>query len=97
MKQIINSTKFELGQVVATCGVQKKMDENFYFSVAVRKCLDRHYQCDWGDLCKEDKASNEKALKGGARLFSAYEINPKIWIITEWDRSVTTILLPEEY
>jgi len=62
--------------------------------------LARHSQGDWGDLCDEDIELNNQALKDGARLFSVYEIEPegfKVWVITEWDRSATTLLLPREY
>ena len=61
--------------------------------------LKRHTRCDWGELSEQDKASNNSALNGSGRLFSAYikEGLDKIWIITEWDRSVTTILFPDEY
>lgn len=63
--------------------------------------LNRHLTGDWGDICDEDKLSNEQALQYGERLFSAYEIDAgdqkKLWIITERDRSVTTMLLPSEY
>jgi len=71
---------------------------------AIQRCLDRHRNGDWGDLCDEDKAMNNESLiieKSGGwadRLFSSYETEfGKIYIITEHDRSVTTILLPEEY
>jgi hypothetical protein len=59
----------------------------------------RHVRGDWGTLDPEDWNSNERALKGEGRLFSAYLSiqNIKFWIITECDRSVTTILLPEDY
>jgi hypothetical protein len=61
--------------------------------------LARHAQGDWGDLEQDDKAENESAPKDGLRLLSAYQLadGTKIWVITEADRSVTTILLPEEY
>ena len=61
--------------------------------------LSRHLRGDWGDLCQEDKAENELSLKHGFRLLSSYPItdNDTIWIITEADRSVTTLLLPSEY
>ena len=57
------------------------------------------HQGDWGNVDDEDKQSNELSLKDGSRLVSAYEAKglPKIWIITEGDRSATTILFPEEY
>ena len=53
----------------------------------------------WGDLCDEDKAMNDDAVKLGGRVFSAYRLRDckKIWVITEADRSSTTVLLPEEY
>ncbi len=59
----------------------------------------RHLQCDWGDCCEDDAAENELSLKEGFRLFSVYHDRNgvKFWIITEADRSVTTILLPEDY
>jgi hypothetical protein len=59
----------------------------------------RHLHGDWGDLPPEDLQENERALQVGSRLFSAYRTrtNEKVWVITEWDRSVTTLLLPEEY
>ena len=61
--------------------------------------LKRHVSGDWGDLCPEDIHENEFSLKQGFRLFSAYILptGVKIWIITEHDRSSTTVLLPEEY
>ena len=62
----------------------------------------RHLKGDWGDLAEEDKSENDLAVKAGdLRIFSAYETNiedaGKIWIITEADRSATTILLPSDY
>lgn len=65
---------------------------------ALRTCLLRHWTGDWGDVDAEDKASNDADVDGEGRLLSAYHIEgEKIWIITEWDRSMTTILLPDEY
>jgi hypothetical protein len=61
--------------------------------------LGRHLSGDWGDLDAHDRRENERALKTGARLFSSYAVGPqnKLWIITEADRSSTTILLPSDY
>jgi hypothetical protein len=60
--------------------------------------LGRHVRGDWGDLDDEDKQRNDEALTLGSRIFSAYLVKGvKFWVITEADRSVTTILLPEEY
>jgi hypothetical protein len=96
--------KFLPGRVVATPGALNTLDR---FNVSYLELLGRHLSGDWGDLCDEDKASNEAALTSGeARLFSAYtlrrsvegaEETERIWLITEWDRSVTTALLPSEY
>lgn len=62
--------------------------------------LYRHLHGDWGDLSDNDRRQNDAALKSGEdRLFSSYQVTRdlKLWIITEWDRSVTTLLLPSEY
>jgi hypothetical protein len=60
--------------------------------------LARHVNCDWGDVCMEDAAENDLAVKDGNRLLSCYKFNAgRVWIITEWDRSSTTFLQPEEY
>ena len=93
------TSKFPLGEVVMTRGVNDEIAENAPFSKFVLNSLNRHAQCDWGDLGREDMASNNSALENEGRLFSAYieEGLKKIWIITEWDRSVTTILFPDEY
>ena len=84
-----------LGKVVATPGALKLLSE-------VGKCsfdlLARHATGDWGNLCSFDQRQNEIALRDGYRVFSAYDITAgRVWIITEADRSITTILLPEEY
>ncbi len=75
------------------------MKEYPHFAKFVNESLRRHMKGDWGDLDKEDKQENELSLKEGYRLFSAYEATclPKIWIITEADRSATTVLFPSEY
>lgn len=60
--------------------------------------LARHASGDWGDLCASDRCENGLALRHGRRVLSSYAVgNDRIWVITEADRSVTTILLPEEY
>ena len=92
--------KFELGQIVCTMGVSQAMEDNLKFVKFIQKSLARHINCDWGDMCEEDKESNNSAVANGDdRIFSAYNYKNgvKVWIITEWDRSVTTILFPEEY
>jgi len=91
--------KFPMGHKVLTAGVMDKASSDEAFARFVRKSLERHSQGDWGNLSAEDTAENEYALGKQLRLFSAYEHNglPKIWIITEADRSVTTVLFPDEY
>ena len=61
--------------------------------------LHRHQSCDWGDVDQDDKRSNDRALANGGRLLSVYHTRTgvKLWVITEWDRSATTVLLPSEY
>ncbi len=94
----IVGSKFPGGQLVVTPGILERMEDDDQFRIAVNKSLDRHYNGDWGDMSEDDKKENDLAVKeGNLRIFSAYELNPKIWIITEADRSVTTVLFPEEY
>ena len=62
------------------------------------RCLERHANQDWGDLCEEDKRENDLSVKQGRRVLSCYELRgDKLWIITEADRSVTTLLTQDEY
>jgi hypothetical protein len=64
----------------------------------VLTALRRHASGDWGDLCPEDTLANETALNEGGRLFSAYgQGEERFWVITEVDRSLTSVLLPEDY
>ena len=88
------TAKFSLGQTVATPDALASIPDD-----EIQIALSRHVQGDWGELDKEDCDSNERALKDGGRLFSRYVSNQKtpFWIITEWDRSVTTVLLPQDY
>lgn len=87
---------FPLGRVVATPGATDAIGGDMLTAAML---LDRHVGGDWGDICEEDKEENDKALEVGNRIMSVYtlENGTKVWIITEWDRSVTTLLLPEEY
>jgi hypothetical protein len=93
------AVQFPLGQTVLTRGVNNMVAENTAFAKLVTESLVRHATGDWGDLSVEDKEENDSSLKEGLRLLSAYEKEglPKIWIITEADRSATTVLLPDEY
>jgi len=100
---VINAV-FSTGQIVATREVYDLACQNPDFAKFVQKSLNRHVKGDWGDVDEEDKLTNDQSLKQGTRLLSAYndERFPKygvatIWIITEADRSTTTILFPDEY
>ena len=97
--------RFRLGQTVATPAALEAIQQA---GQSPAEFLDRHVRGDWGDVCPEDAHTNEEALGIGARIFSAYLLQPptgeggtlapaKVWLITEADRSVTTLLLPEEY
>lgn len=89
---------FKLGKLVMTRGIYSKIKENVDFAVGVLDAFERYQCCDWGDLSESDQAENEQALKDGERILALYNIgSDKIYIITEWDRSVTTILFPYEY
>ena len=91
--------KFKPGQLVMTRGVNDLVANNEEFAKHVLLSIKRHLAGDWGDVCDEDRAANESALKEGERLFSVYKKEgfPTIWVITEWDRSSTTTLFPDEY
>ena len=86
--------RFPLGQTVATRTALAALS-----SLDIAGALYRHQHGDWGDVGREDWQANERALKQGERLLSVYKTaeGTKFWIITEWDRSLTTILLPEDY
>lgn len=85
---------FELGQIVITDNALQALS-----TAAVMESIDRHAAGDWGELPPEDTCANNRALEGRGRLFSAYDSaeGTRFWVITEADRSVTTILLPEDY
>jgi hypothetical protein len=88
---------FKLGQVVATPGA---IDLLRSLALNPLLFLGRHAMGDWGQICDEDREANRQALKYGNRLLSSYTINrnkERLWIITEADRSSTTLLLPSEY
>lgn len=93
----VPNVRFEPGHLVMTNGVAELVQQGHFNPSAY---LSRHLSGDWGNLSDNDWRQNDAALKSGEdRLFSAYKISPdcKVWIITEWDRSVTTLLLPSEY
>ena len=85
---------FDLGQLVITPAAQEALPRS-----EVCDALARHSRGDWGDVCAEDWEANEEALREDARILSAYHSTGgiKFWIITEGDRSATTVLLPDDY
>ena len=86
---------FDLGRVLVTMGARDILQDSL---AKLSEVLNRHKNCDWGDIDLEDKALNDTALKFGARVLSSYTVDGhKLWVITEADRSSTTILLPSEY
>lgn len=88
--------KFSPGQVVCTRGALAAMQE---YEISPSSLLRRHISGDWGNVPVEDAQLNDLSLKTDGRLLSSYDIaqGVRIWLITEWDRSVTTYLLPSEY
>ena len=89
-------TRFTLGQTFITPGAEEAIQIAGQTEI---EFLRRHMSCDWGELSEDDVRENEFSLKEGFRLLSAYQTGKgqKLWIITEADRSATTLLLPSEY
>lgn len=87
-------SKFPIGQLVATPNALAQISK-----ATIDQALARHLRGDWGDVSEDDQKENELSLKEGFRLVSVYhaEDRTKFWIITEADRSATTVLLPEDY
>jgi hypothetical protein len=90
----MKAVSFPLGRLVTTPAALELLNQ-----MDVLAALSRHVRGDWGDLRKQDKQANDEAVHDFARIFSAYHDSGdhKFWIITEADRSVTTVLLPEDY
>jgi hypothetical protein len=92
---IVGEGRFPLGHLVITPGALERLTAG-----EIQLALNRHARGDWGELPEEDAAENQRALEQGYRLFSAYrseDRKTRFYVITEADRSVTTVLLPEEY
>lgn len=91
-----NKHLFELGQLVATPGALEALVKA---EQSAATFVHKHLTGDWSEMDEEDQQANQLAVKEGTRIFSSYSLSTgqKLWIITEWDRSVTTILLPSEY
>jgi hypothetical protein len=96
MQQVTKQPLFSLGQIVATPGALTALEKA---GQTPQEFIARHVCGDWGELDEHDRKENELGLKRGFRLLSSYrtDANQKIWVITEADRSVTTVLLPEDY
>ena len=94
MKALLKNKVLPLGCVVATCNA-----DNTLFSFEIEEALRRHQNYDWGEVCAEDWRANNQAVFKGDRVLSVYRsgAGEKFWIITEADRSVTTVLLPADY
>jgi hypothetical protein len=87
------TAKFPLGQIVMTANASDQLAAE-----DIQQGLTRHAAGDWGEVCEGDREENELSLKEGFRLLSVYRSGEtKFWIITERDRSVTTVLMPEDY
>ncbi len=88
--------RFALGEIFITPGAQEALEIAGQTAI---QFLRRHISSDWGEVSEEDAQNNELSLREGFRLLSAYRMvnGQRIWIITEADRSATTILLPSEY
>lgn len=86
--------RFPLGRMLITPTAQARLDAQDVYA-----CLERHCRGDWGECCESDRQENETALTRQRRLFSVYRDRngTRFWIITEADRSATTVLLPEDY
>ena len=95
-RQRSSVTRFALGQTYMTPGAEEAL---MIAGQTEIEFLRRHMSCDWGELSEDDIQENELSLREGFRLLSAYQTGKgqKLWIITEADRSATTILLPSEY
>ena len=94
MTDLKSTRMISFGELAVTPGVMSKIP-----AIDVWHGVLRHTNGDWGDVCEEDWKLNDAALKDDGRLLSVYTTSDgtRFWIITEWDRSATTVLLPEEY
>jgi hypothetical protein len=90
---------FNTGKLYMTRAINNEIADSSKFSKEILKCLARYKAKDWGEMCEEDKILNDEALiSGNNRIFAAYNTSKgKIYIITEWDQSVTTVLFATEY
>ena len=90
----ITNQKFSLGRIIATANAARQLSQD-----EILIAIGRHGAGDWGDVSDEDKQLNDEAIESSARIMSVYVSlkGVKFWIITEADKSATTVLLPEDY
>ncbi len=95
-RELVQPGRFALGTLLTTPGASDALLASHQIPP---EFLLPHKHGDWGELDPEDRRQNEQALLHGGRVLSAYRTRTedKLWVITEWDRSATTLLLPEEY
>lgn len=94
MNDLLGKPRFPLGDIYLSPGADQLVRNGLLADLYI----DRHWRGDWGDIDDEDKQTNEQAIERDERLLSAYETKlGKIWVITESDRSHTTMLTPDEY
>lgn len=90
--------KFNLGSLVMTVGIDDAIHQDKNYLTELLNCLRKYIKCDWGDLGEYDKRANDIAIKNGDRIFASYKTSKgKVYVITEWDRSCTTLLFANEY
>ncbi len=94
MSDPIPLAKFRLGRIVMSHNAMNSLNEHDIFTA-----IQRHQSGDWGDVDQDDRAANDRALIEGTRLLSLYQTSSGVtfWLLTEADRSFTTVLLPEDY
>ena len=93
----IPTPRVQTGHLVMTASVRRWLRTREHGPTDIARLLSRHASGDWGDVSAEYAAMNEQAVNSGQLLFSAYDIDGQtFWVITEADRSVTTVLLPED-
>jgi len=90
---------FNLGQTVMTRTIADVIEQDPAFHIEIINAMQRYVNGDWGELCADDSIMNDKAvISKNDRILAAYQTtHGKIWIITEWDRSFTTVLFPNDY
>lgn len=98
---LLSVEDWEMGQIVITTHLNNEIENNPDAQREIAEAFNRYKMYDWGDSDRNDQEENDQAiLKADRRILASYtlnSLNKEIWIITEWDRSVTTLLFPEDY